>query len=351
MEPMRLDPEDYAFLASYSPARVGKQTARLGSALLALLISWAISVGFLVYWWFRMDKPKPQDSLTTTLLVLDGVTMVVTLAAAVIALIASRRVSHGVGLVLHFVVLGAAVLPLVAVFRIWFRLHDLDAGVRVLSWFVSGLSWWSVALWGSLCLLLLVTAAWAAAVILGIVWALRPREIGWLARQFAAVSVVVIPGLIALVTIAGFVVKKRLGDATWLTSFVPWFGGLSLWALVSFLGITYILLALAVLRVSQMMTFTSRLVDRPALRVDPLGLVIDEASGPVRVRWGEVREVGAKAHTPLPGPELWLRRTNGTEWRVPFGFLDCLPGTIDSAIRAHTGDQRTLDVSRLSRIW
>ena len=351
MEPMRLDPEDYAFLASYSPARVGKQTARLGRSLLALLISWAISVGFLVYWWFRMDKPKPQESITTMLLVLVGAVMVATVAAGIIAWITSRRVSHGVGLVLHFVVLGAAVLPLVAVFRLWLKLHGLDAGVRVLSWFVPGLSWWSVVLWGSLCLLLLVTGVWVAAVVLSIVWARRPREVGWLARQFTAVSVVAVPALTALVTVGGFVARKKGGAVGWLAGFGPWFGGLSLWALVSFLGITYVLLALAVLRVSQMMTFTSRLVDRPALRVDPLGLVIDEASGPVRVRWGEIREAGAKAHTPLPGPELWLRRTNGTEWRVPFGFLDCLPGTIDSAIRAHTGDQRTLDVSRLSRIW
>jgi hypothetical protein len=87
----------------------------------------------------------------------------------------------------------------------------------------------------------------------------------------------------------------------------------------------------------------------PALRVDPLGLVIADANGPVRVPWDQVGGLGTKAHMFLPGPELVVKRTGAPDWRVPFSYLDVLPGTIDSAIRAHTGGRRSLSTTPLDR--
>lgn len=102
--------------------------------------------------------------------------------------------------------------------------------------------------------------------------------------------------------------------------------------------------------------------DRPALRIDPLGVIVFEPTGPIRIRWEQVDQVGARAHLDLPGPELVVRRRlpsqprptraerRAAEYRVPFLYLDVLPGTIDSAVRAHTGGRMSLDLSRLDRI-
>jgi hypothetical protein len=88
----------------------------------------------------------------------------------------------------------------------------------------------------------------------------------------------------------------------------------------------------------------------PAIRIDPLGLVVADAAGPQRLPWSQVQSIATKPHVFAPGPELVVKRAGQRDWRVPFSYLDVMPGTIDSAIRAHTGGHRSLDTRATSRI-
>ena len=349
MDAMQLDPEDYAFLTSYSPARVGKQAVALGRAVKGRLIGVVISLVIVLLLWWRSGGLSWPDGPTRLVLVLYALAGV---AVAAVGLAAWRGASaplQRVGLTWRFVLLGLAGLPLagawIVVAQLW-RLGGLaqEAGGR------AGL--YPLVQWVYVVLVGLVTAAWLAAVVLGMVWARRPRSLGYLARWAAQVALVGGFATVGLGAIALLLARKLTPDMTEaMAERFAWIGDLGMWGLMALLCPTLALVVNAVVQTLDMTVFTARLVERPALRIDPLGLVIDEAAGPVRVHWQEICEIGAKAHTPLPGPELRLRRQGGPDWLVPFGFLDVMPGTIDSAIRAQTANQRALDLARLSRVW
>ncbi|MCL1842001.1 MAG: hypothetical protein FWF75_09735, partial [Propionibacteriaceae bacterium] len=75
---MRLDPEDYAFLTCYSPARVGKAAERRCAQLRGTLISMAITVAIMAFWWVQSGRSRPTDLLTWQWLWLLAAVLVVT---------------------------------------------------------------------------------------------------------------------------------------------------------------------------------------------------------------------------------------------------------------------------------
>ena len=80
-----------------------------------------------------------------------------------------------------------------------------------------------------------------------------------------------------------------------------------------------------------------------AVRVDTLGI---EVAG-TRVAWPDVSTI-ATVRGPLGGhPRLLLRDSAGASVSVPITFLDTLPGTLDSAIRAYSRGTQWIDTSKL----
>ena len=349
MEPMRLDPEDYAFLASYSPQRVRKLAVRLGAACKGRLLSVVIGLAFTVYLWFRMGKPQGWTGVTGTVLGLFVAGFVLVVASGVVAGFRAGTSGRGTGLVLHGTVLLGGALPLVGLWFVWVKIHGLlglvdDAG--------GSPGWFKVVVWTWCALLGVLALVWVAAAVLTAIWARQPRSLGWIARQLSQAAAVA--GFAAVfATALGLVAVRKwvngLDESVIAAS--GWMADLAMWGLMAWMVLTIVLVAVGALQAADAIVFAGTLVAAPALRVDPLGLVIDDAGRPTRVTWPQVNALLAKAHSPQPGPELWLKRHGGPDWLVPLGFLDCLPGSIDSAIRAHTGNRRTLDVARLSRIW
>jgi hypothetical protein len=79
-----------------------------------------------------------------------------------------------------------------------------------------------------------------------------------------------------------------------------------------------------------------------AIRVDPQGI---EVAGKT-VAWPDVAGIATVRR--LGGqPRLTLRDTSGSTTSVPITFLDTLPGTLDSAIRAYSRGTQWIDTSTL----
>lgn len=79
-----------------------------------------------------------------------------------------------------------------------------------------------------------------------------------------------------------------------------------------------------------------------AVRVDPVGIEIADKS----VAWPQVASISTVRK--LGGePMLTLRDTSGATASVPITFLDTLPGSLDSAIRAYSRGSQWIDTSKL----
>jgi len=124
-------------------------------------------------------------------------------------------------------------------------------------------------------------------------------------------------------------------------SWILWFGGFSL-VLGIFSGA----------RLWWVNHLLARLGRGVAVRIDPAGMIITGKQGRERVLWSQITAVASKNHQHIPGPELLIQGQGKKQrWKVPFSYLDVMPGSIDSAVRAHTGGRMQLDLSRLDRIW
>lgn len=80
-----------------------------------------------------------------------------------------------------------------------------------------------------------------------------------------------------------------------------------------------------------------------AVVVDRQGI---EVSG-ARTPWTDVAKVGTSRGRLGVGPDLVVTDTAGTGRNVPLSYLDTLPGTLDSAIRAYSAGRQWLDTSGL----
>ncbi|MGA4668992.1 hypothetical protein ACPCG0_04200 [Propionibacteriaceae bacterium Y1923] len=87
-----------------------------------------------------------------------------------------------------------------------------------------------------------------------------------------------------------------------------------------------------------------------ALRIDHTGIHVDATGSAQTFEWSGLQEISVTGRRLGAGPDLGLTSTNGS-WKVPVSFLDTLPGTIDSAIRAYSGGRRSLDLSGMDSIW
>ncbi|HET7723617.1 MAG TPA: hypothetical protein VFK68_03185 [Propionibacteriaceae bacterium] len=79
-----------------------------------------------------------------------------------------------------------------------------------------------------------------------------------------------------------------------------------------------------------------------AVRVDTQGI---EVAGK-RVAWPDVSAI-ATVRRPGGSARLVLRDSTGASVSVPITFLDTLPGTLDSAIRAYSRGTQWIDTSKL----
>ena len=141
-----------------------------------------------------------------------------------------------------------------------------------------------------------------------------------------------------------------------ITGFIYWRNrpvtGVFGWILLAFLVLAIVRPLITAIRLWRANRILNRIQQGPALRVDPLGLVLSTGAQFERFTWDQISNVGAKQRHKLPGHELVIGFTAGRKnWRVPFALLDVMPGSIDSAFRAHTLGNVTLDLSKLDRVW
>lgn len=91
-----------------------------------------------------------------------------------------------------------------------------------------------------------------------------------------------------------------------------------------------------------------------ALRIDHRGVHVDGEGGGERASrsfdWAGLSDLRAAGSKVGNGPDLVVEHREGS-WTVPLSWLDTLPGTIDSAIRAYSGGRRGLDLSGLDSIF
>lgn len=91
-----------------------------------------------------------------------------------------------------------------------------------------------------------------------------------------------------------------------------------------------------------------------AMRIDHQGVHVDEGTqgqGAEKLfDWAGLSDLRVAGSKLGAGPDLTVEHRDG-EWKVPVSYLDTLPGTIDSAIRAYSGGRRGLDLSGLDSIW
>lgn len=80
-----------------------------------------------------------------------------------------------------------------------------------------------------------------------------------------------------------------------------------------------------------------------ALRVSRTGIEIAGTTVP----WPQVGRIGTTRGPLGTGPLLAVTDAAGQTTTVPFSYLDTLPGSLDSALRAYSGGRRWLDTSGL----
>lgn len=143
-----------------------------------------------------------------------------------------------------------------------------------------------------------------------------------------------------------------------ITAFIWWRSrpveGTLFWVLIAFIVLALLNPIITLVRIWRANRILTKVGQGAALRIDPAGLVLTNADGYQRVPWDQVDAVTSKLQHRLPGSSLVVRRrgdTKKTSWRVPFAFLDTLPGSIDSAVRAHTSGETTLDLRPLDRVF
>ena len=375
---MRFDPEDYAFIAHYDPSRLTDQAKGLGKQGLARLFSLVISVVFVFIIARSADKHHP--SLWQPATRWAGICVIVACLVLVVVLLvarastgkggAARQVGLLVGLLAgsgglawpawlltrQFAGYADSVNLLVTAINLQPDQPGLAAAQRFHTQVVA-------AHWTLLVALGLVAAAMLLGLVLLAVWLGRPRSLGWGVRREIDLAAMGPPGLFIVCGAGLLLFAKMLAPQTNkqlsppdmpsdnavppLAVFDDWL----IWLLLAGMMITVAMLASRVAKLICANLLLQRVPAGNALRVDALGLVTDTPTGPRRVAWNTDPVITARQHQDLPGHELVIRSPRRPAWTVPFLYLDVLPGTIDSAIRAATLDVRTLNVKPLDKAF
>lgn len=125
-------------------------------------------------------------------------------------------------------------------------------------------------------------------------------------------------------------------------------------ALVS-LAISAVFAIARIVRLAAARRALARVPRGDAMRIDREGITVtslEESPGaaPTFLPWLQVTGVRAAGKSTGVGPDLVVSYPGG-QWRAPLSFLDALPGTIDSALRAYSGARVGLDLSGLDALW
>ncbi|MDR0959752.1 MAG: hypothetical protein LBM23_05260 [Propionibacteriaceae bacterium] len=80
-----------------------------------------------------------------------------------------------------------------------------------------------------------------------------------------------------------------------------------------------------------------------ALTVGQRGVWINQKTIP----WDEIAAISIRRARAAAGPVLVVATTAGEKESMPFLYLDVVPATIDSAIRAYSHNTRSLDLSKI----
>ncbi|MDR0837685.1 MAG: hypothetical protein LBM94_05720 [Propionibacteriaceae bacterium] len=344
---MQADPEDFAFTTAYSPDRLLLQLRSQQRGIVMRLILLAVIIAYAGYTIYKESQQHEFDASTWIALGCVGgacAFVVVALLLISFAQPGTRKVTLSVVVVL--VGLTALLVPPILLLRVTraFSRYEVFAD---LTWSSTAIM---VALGVGLAMLL------AAGVMLAL-WRVSDGEThGFIARRLASASVMVI---IVLHVATGVFVSYLSGKVTLLDIpptvdmwYYQLFDDASVWSAASGLLLAFPVGfgASSVLQMAGLAWTISDMAVGQALRVDPAGLVVAASQGPVRIVWDDVAALSAQAHTSLPGHELVVRSDTGFSWKVPFIFLDSLPGSIDSAVRAATDNSWGLDVTRLNRV-
>lgn len=123
------------------------------------------------------------------------------------------------------------------------------------------------------------------------------------------------------------------------------------WLLVAGLAYSVLLVVVSFVKMVRSRTATSRVENRPALKVNPAGLVLATSAAGEVVSWEELTSLKGVNKYFNPGPRLAFQWGDGRKWSVPIILLDALPGTIDQAIRAYSRGRFGLDLSAVDELW
>ena len=335
------------------------------------LLMVVISVIVVVIIWWRNGKVAPGDWFGATLMAAIMV-LVVLVAAAVIAIfewLASARATAATQVVVITVLMIISSLLLIPVYLVASLISGYAEPVRnflatlqqlpdptdygVVKPLLTGLN---VAHVGLLVGIGVAAVAVIASIVLLILWVVTPRSMGWLHRRVAQVALWIPPlllilcgALIAFTRWKTLDIQKKIAEGLPSTLILDdWL----IWILLVGTLVTIVTFMAGVGRAGLAAILAQRVPQGNALRVDPLGMVVDDVKyGPQRLTWPVIDIICGRPHQPLPGPELVIGRSGQGLWTVPFLYLDVMPGTIDSAVRAHTQDNRDLDMTPLDKVF
>ena len=368
---MRFDPEDYAFVAHYDTRRVAGQVKNLSRQAMMRLVMVIISVviGIVVWVIYNRIPPNAWFGATREAAIFLLVFLVVTAVVAVFEWFAAARASASVQVVVITVLMIASGLLLFAVYSVASTAADYAKSIRDLlptlqqlpdpydynavKPLLTGLD---IAHIGLLIGIVVSIAAIIAAVILLIVWLSTPRSLGWVHRRVTTIALWLPPALLilcgGLIPFTRWKTNKIQFRISEVLPDTPILGTWLIWLLLAGMLVTVVTFMSVASRTAMAAILQLRMPQGNALRVDPLGMIVDDLHlGPQRITWPAINLIGGRPHGQLPGPELVIGRPGQPAWTVPFLYLDVMPGTIDSAIRAHTQDARNLDLSPMDKLY
>jgi len=376
---VRFDPEDYAFVAHYDASRLTGQAKAMGKQGLMRLITLGVSAVF-IFFIARSGNalhPKLWQPATVWLAITIGVVFVATLVVLLVARSSTGKddPTRQVVLLVCMIVATATLL-----WPVWLFTRLIGGYADTVNLFLSALNMkpdqpgldaahsFHTQVVVAHVVLLVAMAVVAVGLLLGIVlppvWLGKPRALGWAARREVNLAVMAPPALLIVCGAAILLFSKVLvaqtnkqlnppghPAGTYLPG-LPVFDDWLVWLLLA--GMTLVIIMMWMSGVVKLICANLLLQRVPAgnaLRVDALGVVADELTGPHRIAWHDHPIITGRQHQDLPGSELVVQRPGRDPWTMPFLYFDVLPGTIDSAIRAATQDARTLDLTPLDRAF
>jgi len=375
---VRFDPEDYAFVAHYDPRGLANQAKGLGKQGLMRIITLAISVVIVIIIAKNANvlHPTVWNHVTQWTAIFVLASLVLILLAQVVESLGIGAQSAGLHVAIVVVVIVAANLLLYPVYLLIAMVSDYSTMIRDFMVILKGLGIQpaidavqpladGVRDAKILLIVLLVIGGvlLVTSIALLVVWLVKRRSLGWTQRRFLNLAVLYPLVLLVLCGAAVVFVSKyllpkvenKLGlDNLPAAIKLPGLGVFNdwlMWVLLAGLVVTGVLLIGGVTKVAEARILVSRVPVGNAIRVDALGIVYDDLRGPQRVEWAAAPVIAGRQRGVLPGPELVIGLPGQPAWSVPFMYLDVMPGTIDSAVRAATMNARTLNLAPLDKVF